>query len=107
MKQQEICLFSVACRRFLGSLQWVPLGIVPRDKRPGHKADHTLLSSAEVKNGWSYTSTFPWDFMSCTGTASFEIRSGIMENLGISVMSLSAFNDVCLIYRGVNVEGIH
>jgi len=28
-------------------------GIFPRDKHQGHKADHTLLSSAEVKNGWS------------------------------------------------------
>ena len=24
-------------------------------KLPGHEADHSLPSSAEVKNGWSYT----------------------------------------------------
>jgi hypothetical protein len=28
-------------------------------KRPGHEADHSLPSSAEVKNAWSYTSTPP------------------------------------------------
>ena len=80
LKEREIGLFSVASRRFIGSLQWVPGGIVPRDKRPGYKADHTLLPGAEDKNGWSYTSTFPWDFMAYTGTASFEVCSGIMEN---------------------------
>jgi hypothetical protein len=28
-------------------------------KRPGREADHSPPSSAEVKNGWSYTSTPP------------------------------------------------
>jgi hypothetical protein len=31
-------------------------------KWPGHEADHSPLSSAEVKNAWSYTS-LPYDFM--------------------------------------------
>jgi hypothetical protein len=26
-------------------------------KWPGHEADHSLQSNAEVKNAWSYTST--------------------------------------------------
>jgi hypothetical protein len=33
-------------------------------KRPGREADHSPLSSAEVKNAWSYTSTPPSAFMS-------------------------------------------
>jgi hypothetical protein len=45
--------------------------------------------------------------MEYTGTASLYVYSGIMGNFGILVTSLCAFNDVCLIYRGVNVEGIH
>jgi len=94
LKEQEFCLFSVASRLFLGSLQWVPRGIFPKDNIPGHKAEHTLLSGAEVKNGRSYTSNFPWDFMAYTGTASVEVCSGIMENFGISVTYVSAFNDV-------------
>jgi hypothetical protein len=28
-------------------------------KRPGHEAEHSYASRAEVKNGWSYTSTPP------------------------------------------------
>ena len=31
-------------------------GFSPPEKRPGHKADHSLPSSAEVKKEWSYTS---------------------------------------------------
>jgi hypothetical protein len=32
-------------------------------KRPGHAADHSPPSSAEVKNAWSYTSTPLYAFM--------------------------------------------
>jgi len=32
---------------------------LPGLKRPGCDIDHTLPSSAEVKNGWNYTSTVP------------------------------------------------
>jgi hypothetical protein len=45
--------------------------------------------------------------MAYTETASLDVYSGIMENFGISVASLSASNDVSLIYREVNKEGIH
>jgi hypothetical protein len=34
-------------------------GFSLRVKRPGREADHSPLSSAEVKNEWSYTSTPP------------------------------------------------
>ena len=36
-------------------LFWWTLGV----KKPGNEADHSPLSSAEVKNEWSYTSTTP------------------------------------------------
>jgi hypothetical protein len=32
-------------------------------KRPGREGDHSPLSSAEVKNAWSYTSTPQYGFM--------------------------------------------
>jgi hypothetical protein len=59
-------LFSTASRTTLRPSQppnhWVPggwenlsLGV----KRPGHEADHWPQSSAEIKNEWSHTSTFP------------------------------------------------
>jgi hypothetical protein len=34
-------------------------GSFPGVKRPVREADHSLPSSAEVKNAWSYTSTLP------------------------------------------------
>jgi hypothetical protein len=36
---------------------------VPWVKRPGLEADHSLPSSAEVKNTWSYTTHTPHVFM--------------------------------------------
>jgi hypothetical protein len=36
----------------------LPTGV----KRPGHKADHSPPSSAEIKNAWGYTSTSPHTF---------------------------------------------
>jgi len=53
-----IFLFTAVSTLILGPtqtpIQWV-LGV----KRPGRKADHSPLSSAEVKNEWNYTSTPP------------------------------------------------
>jgi len=40
-------------------IQWVPGSISPGVKRLGSESDHSLSSSAEVKNAWSYTSTPP------------------------------------------------
>jgi hypothetical protein len=40
-------------------LQGVPESLSLGVKRPGREADHSLPSSAEIKNAWSYTSTFP------------------------------------------------
>jgi hypothetical protein len=55
-------LFATASRLALRFTQtpnqWVP-GFLPRRKAPGHEADHSPPSSAEVKNTWSYTSTHP------------------------------------------------
>jgi len=40
-----------------------------RVKRVVLEADHSPLSSAEVKNEWSSTSIAPYVFILCTGTA--------------------------------------
>jgi hypothetical protein len=40
-------------------IQWVPGVLSLGVKRPGREADHSSTSSAEVKNAWSYTFTFP------------------------------------------------
>jgi len=40
-------------------IQWVPGDLSLRIKQPGHEADHSPPSSAEVKNACSYTSTPP------------------------------------------------
>jgi len=44
-------------------IQSVPSAPSPRVKRPGREADHSLPTSAEVKNVWSYTSTSQYVFM--------------------------------------------
>jgi hypothetical protein len=38
-------------------------GIFPRIKRPENEAHHSPLSSAEVRNAWSYASTPPYAFI--------------------------------------------
>jgi len=37
------------------------------------EADHSLLSDAEVKKAWNYTSTFAYTFMVWRGTTSFSL----------------------------------
>jgi hypothetical protein len=62
-----IFLFTTAFRTTLGPtqppIQWVPGALSLRVKRPGREADHSLLSSAESMNAWSYTSTLQYAFM--------------------------------------------
>jgi hypothetical protein len=45
--------------------------------------------------------------MAYTGTASLDVYSGIMESTGMSVAALNGYKDICLIFTGVNNEGIH
>jgi hypothetical protein len=56
-------LFTTASRPTLGPtqppIQWVLGALSSGVQRPGREADHSLPSSAEVKNAWSYTSTPP------------------------------------------------
>jgi hypothetical protein len=40
-------------------IQWVLGALTPGIKGPGREVDHLPPASAEVKNGWSYTSTPP------------------------------------------------
>jgi hypothetical protein len=62
-----IFLFTTASRTALGPtqppMQWVPGALSLGVKRPGREADHSPLSSAEVKNAWSCTSTPQYVFM--------------------------------------------
>jgi hypothetical protein len=59
----EFFLFATALRQPLGPtqppIQWVPWALSLRLKRPEREADYSPLSSAEVKNAWSYTTTPP------------------------------------------------
>jgi hypothetical protein len=62
-----IFLFTTASRTALGPtqppIQWVPGALSLGVKRPGHEADHSPPSSAEVKDEWSCTSTLLYVFM--------------------------------------------
>jgi hypothetical protein len=44
-------------------IQWVPRALSLEVKRPGCEADHSPLSSAEVKNAWSYNPLPQYAFM--------------------------------------------
>jgi hypothetical protein len=44
-------------------IQWVPAALSVGVKRPGREVDHSLPSSAKVKNAWSYTFTPQYVFM--------------------------------------------
>ena len=65
--------FSLASRQSLGPTltptQWVEWAVSPGVKRLESEFYHSPPSSAEIKNKWSYASTFPYFFMACKGTA--------------------------------------
>jgi hypothetical protein len=56
----RIFLFTTVFRRALGPIQppiqSIPWALSLGVKRLGHEADHSPLSSADIKNAWSYTS---------------------------------------------------
>jgi predicted membrane channel-forming protein YqfA (hemolysin III family) len=62
-----IFIFTTTSRTALGPMQppiqWVPGTLSLGVKQLGHEADHSLPSSAKVKNAWSYTSTAQYAFM--------------------------------------------
>ena len=43
----------------IASIQWILGALSSGIKRQGRDVDHSPPSSADVKNGWSYTSTTP------------------------------------------------
>jgi hypothetical protein len=59
-QEQGLFLFAATSRPALGltqpPVQWVLIALFPEVKRPGREANHSPLSSAEVKNAWSYAS---------------------------------------------------
>jgi hypothetical protein len=50
--------FAITSRPAVGPTQ-PPVALTAGVKRSGCEADHSPLSSVEVKNAWSYTSTSP------------------------------------------------
>jgi hypothetical protein len=66
-------LFCKMCEPVLGPIQphiqWVMGASLSRVKQLGLETDHKPPTSAVVKNAWTYTSTPPYAFMACTGTA--------------------------------------
>jgi len=46
-------------------------GSFPGVKRPGHEADHSPPSSAEVKNAWSYTPLLQYNFIAWCSVTSY------------------------------------
>jgi hypothetical protein len=63
------CFHSFMSRTALGPtqppIQWILEALSLGVKWPGRDADHSPLSSAKVKNAWSYKSTPQYVFMAC------------------------------------------
>lgn len=78
----KVFIYPIASRSALRPtrppFQWVPVA-----KQTRYKADHSRTYRIEVQNGWSYTSTPSYVFMSCTGTniPVFELWKEIMETI--------------------------
>jgi hypothetical protein len=47
---------------------------------PVYEASHSRPSTADDKNVWSYTSSFPHAFMACSGTLSLSVTSRAVES---------------------------
>jgi hypothetical protein len=60
-------LFATTSRSYLGPTQppinWVPWILSSGVRRSGREADHSLPSTAHIKNEWGYTFTSPYVFM--------------------------------------------
>ena len=65
-------------------------------KRPVFQVDRPPLSSAEVKNEWSYTSTPPYIFMASTGT--FPTLLSLLVLLSLYRVFQKDLNDLNLVY---------
>jgi hypothetical protein len=65
---KEVFLFVIMSRLAVGPiqslLQWEPAALSKGVKQTKHEANHSLLSSAEDKKEWSYTSTLSHIFTS-------------------------------------------
>jgi hypothetical protein len=55
-------------RRTIGQEVRVSRRLSVKVKWPGREVDHSPVSSADVTNAWSCTSTSQHSFMACTGT---------------------------------------
>jgi hypothetical protein len=53
------------------------------------EAEHSFLSSAKFKNEWSYTPTYPFAFVACTGTL-LPLRLIMNLNLKTVILGLHA-----------------
>jgi len=62
---REFFLFSLSSKPTVRPIQ-PTTQCLPGIERPGREADH-LPSSADVKNGWNYTSTPPYAYVAGTG----------------------------------------
>jgi len=76
----KLSVVSKVPRPVLGPTQ-PPIQLVPgsyflRVRRPWLEVDHSALSSAEVKNKWSYTSTAAYAFTVCVKFSAFLVLHG-------------------------------
>jgi hypothetical protein len=84
--------FSVGTRGFFSSMvKWL-----------GHKTDHPSLSSAEVKNEWSYASATPYAFLECTRTTC-HVRFEILTIVNLNFVVFCNVTPCSVVYKNTNI----
>jgi hypothetical protein len=88
-QSQETSVLSrtskLALRHSWPLIQWVPRDLVTGIKRLGREFNHSHPSRDEVKNEWSYTTTFPHPPFVCTVWRGFAPLSGEKHYIGSQV----------------------
>jgi hypothetical protein len=90
---QKIYLFSdisrLAARPTQPLVQWVMKTLSPGVNWQSHEADHPFITSASVKNEWSYTSTFQCSYAhKGTSVTSVELVACICQPVSLNLCRL-------------------
>jgi hypothetical protein len=81
---QNLLFFKLSMLTLTPTKLPAPGTLSPRVNYPGHKADDSHPSNANIKNTWRYSSTPLYAFKVCTGTSCYLLPKGV-KSLGRSM----------------------
>ena len=79
-------------------IQWVPGAVSVRLKQLVQEADHKCLSTAEVRNEWSYISIHPYAFIVCTGKPCCLMMMVMLMTMTVVVKTFCSRNGALCFY---------